>query len=150
MNNCMSQRRSQSSFKHVRWSFLKILLATSSRFLFSQRAPSYVFDWVLNTPLRATVYLLLLSCIWTRLHWLQVNNGSADGVVLVSLLLTLNIFCAFFSLILYLFSFKGLLFLVFIVLIHWCQFCSSQLVPIPIYLKTCNFFKNRLQYRATL
>ena len=39
------------SFKHLRWSVLRIWLTTKRTSLFSQNVASWIFDRVLNTPL---------------------------------------------------------------------------------------------------
>ena len=48
-----SQKRVQNPAKHLRWSFLRKLLAINLRL----KATSYLFDWVLNTLL--IMYLVI-------------------------------------------------------------------------------------------
>ena len=45
------QRRILNPVKHLRWSFLRQYLTAFSRKLFSQKAPSWIFDMVVNKPL---------------------------------------------------------------------------------------------------
>ena len=53
------RRLKENPIRHLRCCFLRKQLKAESRLLFSQEAPSKMFDWVLNTPL---IYTLLF--IW--------------------------------------------------------------------------------------
>ena len=49
------QGRIETPVKHLRWSFWSKQLKAKSRKLFLQKAPSYMFDYLMNTPLSLVV-----------------------------------------------------------------------------------------------
>ena len=72
-----TQRRIQNLVEHLWKGFVWKWLTAEGRKLFSQKAPSYMFEWVLNTPLsrisieyrniRKTAYIFFYPVhIWTN------------------------------------------------------------------------------------
>ena len=58
-----NQMRIQNPVEYLRWSFLQRLPAAKFYELFSQKAPSQMFDWVLNTHLYIMVQIKTIVSI---------------------------------------------------------------------------------------
>ena len=66
------QRRIQNPVKYLGWNFLRKWLTLFSRKLFSQKAPCWMFDWVLNGPLNSffTKALFQTAFVKNKFRWL--------------------------------------------------------------------------------
>ena len=65
-----TQKRIQNPVEHLRWSFSRKQLMALSRQLFSQKAPSQIFNWVLNMLLiliHEFMVTLLISLLFATL-----------------------------------------------------------------------------------
>ena len=66
------QRQIQDSVKHQSWSFCAKKSTAKSCYLFLQKAPSQMIDWILNVPLMMNVATIIEIILWNFLNLYQV------------------------------------------------------------------------------